>query len=95
MVNFLIKFFGYIWSGISTLFLSYFYSIFVTSPFVVVYTAVITFSPLKHPAWIAEHSLLALILVYVPFALVLFLQAVVKVIGARIRAAKKMKESNK
>ena len=92
MVNFLIKFFGYIWSGISTLFLSYFYSIFVTSPLVVIYTAVITFSPLNHPSWIAEHLWQALIL---PFALVLFLQAVVKVIGARIRAAKKMREANK
>lgn len=95
MVNFLIKFFGYIWSGISTLFLSYFYSIFVTSPLVVIYTAVITFSPLNHPAWIAGHLWQALILAYVPFTLVLFLQAVVKVVGARIRAAKKMKEANK
>lgn len=95
MVNFFIKLFGYIWAGISTLFLCLFYSLFITSPLVVIYTAIITFSPLNHPVWISEHLWLALILVYVPVALILFVQAVVNVAKARIRVAKKMKEANK
>lgn len=93
MINAIIQFFGYVWACINTLLLSYFYSIFITSPFVVIYTATISFSSLNHPAWIADKLWLALILVYVPVALIIAIQAAVTVLRARFRVAKKMKEN--